>query len=275
MTTQMLYLPSHLLYLTLFPLYLCHQTQCINYTTPTLCTTSHAFYVWHHIQYAWHHMNSLWHHTPLCMTSHPVYLWHHNQYIWYHPYCFHDSTTTIPVISPTIFEITATASVMSHLLYWWHHKYGSHHNWHTYDIMNTQHDITFSLWHQLSSFMTSQPLHSWHQISYIWHHIHDLWHFIPYTCDITATLSETSHPLCEYISTIYEIKHTVLRRYNHYIWPHTLHICIYVITPTLSEIQHTLYVWYHTYYMYGTICSIYEITPMLYDITALYSWYQI
>ena len=40
------------LYLTLHPLYLCHQTQCINYTTPTLWMTSHTLYVWHHIQLA-------------------------------------------------------------------------------------------------------------------------------------------------------------------------------------------------------------------------------
>ena len=113
MTTQTLYLPSHPLYLTLHPLYVCHQTQCINYTTPTLWMTSHTLYVWHHNQYAWHHMHSLWHHTPMCMPSHPVYLWHHIQYIWYHAYCFHDNTTSLPDISPTKFDTTATVSVSS------------------------------------------------------------------------------------------------------------------------------------------------------------------
>ena len=191
----MFYLPSHPLYLTLFPLYLCHQTQCINYSTPTLCfcTTSHALYVWHHIQYAWHHMNSLWHHTPRCMTSHPVYLWHHIQNILYHPYCFHENTTTIPKILPTIFNITApcicvvTPALLmpsqqlwksSHLEHVWHHIHSTSCHIHT-------------LWHQSCVVMTSQPLHSWHHISYIWHYIHGLWYLIPYTCDLVAIISVT------------------------------------------------------------------------------------
>ena len=79
MAIQTLYLPSDPLYLTLHPLYLCHQIQGITYTTPSPCMTSHTLYVWHPIQYECYHNNCLWHYTPICITSHPVYLWHHIQ----------------------------------------------------------------------------------------------------------------------------------------------------------------------------------------------------
>ena len=137
MTTQTLHLPSHPIYATLHPLYLCHQTQCISYTAPTLWMTTHTIYIWYCIQYALPNMNPLWHHTPICMISHPLYLWHHIQYILYHSYCFHDNTTTIPDISPTIFDIRATVPMSWHPLYRWHHnKYLSHHTWHTYDLIH-------------------------------------------------------------------------------------------------------------------------------------------
>ena len=179
MTKQPLYLSCHPLYLTLRPLYLCHQTQCINYTTPAVCMTSRTLYVWCHIQYALHDMNSLWHHTPICMTSHPVYLWHDIQYIWYHTYCFHDNTTTIPDISPTIFDITAMVSVSSQLLYRWHHnKYGSHHTWHTYGIIHTLDDITFTLYN-------INPQH-------LWHHKHCLHDIRSPIYDITSTVYHIS-----------------------------------------------------------------------------------
>ena len=180
MTTQMLYLPSHPLYLTLHPLYQCNQTQCINYNTPNLCKTTQAFYLGQHIQYAWHHMKFLRHHTPICMISHPVYLWHPIQNIWYHIYCFHENTATIPDISLTLFDITATASVLSHPLYWCHHNnYGSHHTWHTYDIMNTLHHIPFKLW--------DINLH------HLWHHNHCI-HDIRSIYDITSTVYDISSP---------------------------------------------------------------------------------
>ena len=70
------------------------------------------------------------------------------------------------------------------------------------------------------------------------------------------------------------MKHTVLRKYSHYIWHHTLHVCVCVITPTVSMIKHTLYLWHHVDCIYGTICTICDISPTIYDITTLYSWHQ-
>ena len=94
--------------------------------------------------------------------------------------------------------------------------------------------------------MTSCPL-------YLWHH---------------------RHYVCEYVSTIFNIKHMVLRQSNQYIWNHKLHMCICVITPTISMIKHTLYLWHATYYIYGTICTVYDISPTIYDITTLYPLHQ-
>ena len=213
---------------------------------------------------------------------------------WYHPYCFHDSTTTIPVISPTIFDITATVCVSSHPLYRWHHMYGSHHTWHTNVIMNTQHDITFTLY-------DINPHHLWHHN----HCIHDItspiYDITSTVYDISSTVPLISQPLyqkhhthyaCEFISTIYEIKHTVLRRYNHYIWHHTLHTCICVITPTLSVIYtHCMYDITHTicmahYALYKKLhplfmtsqhsihdikATIFHITPTISDSTSTLS----
>ena len=61
-----------------------------------------------------------------------------------------------------------------------------------------------------------------------------------------------------------------MRQYSHYFWHHTLHICIFVVTPNVSMISHTLYVGHHMYYTYITICTTYGITPTFYDITVLY-----
>ena len=127
MTTQKLYLPSHPLYLTLHPLYLSHHTQNINCITTTLCMTLHT----------------------QCMTSHSVCMTSHEHFMTSHPYryditsiifmtpypiyiispiLFHEIKTSIPGISPTVFHITATASVWSHLLYQClHNNYGSLH----------------------------------------------------------------------------------------------------------------------------------------------------
>ena len=157
-------------------------------------------------------MNPLWHHITICMISHPLYLWCHIQFLWYHPYCFHDNTTTIPDVSAPIFDITATVSVSSHQLYRWHHKYGIHHIWHTYDIIHTLREITLTIyvinaqylwhhnhyiWHHIHAIsvitstvlIKSHQLYLWDLISYIWwHHIHCTQH-IHYICNITAVVS--------------------------------------------------------------------------------------
>ena len=163
MTSQPLYLKPHpvctatyTLYMRHHSHYLCPYTHQIGNITPTLCMTSPPPYVWHCLHYTRHHILTLWPETTgLC---------HHTHYIGHHVHC--------------ICVITGTVLMISHQLYFWDHiRYNSQHHIH-------------SIWHD-SHCMTSQPMHSWHQISYIWHHIHGLWHLIPYTCEVTATISVT------------------------------------------------------------------------------------
>ena len=123
--------------------------------------------------------------SSIIMTSYPIYMlspkllswkhndytWHLTHYIWHHSHCICVVTPSLSVASQQLWK----SSQFSHI---WHHIHSTSYHIHT-------------LWHQSSVFMTSQTLHSWHQISYIWHHIHGFWHLIPYTCDITATISVT------------------------------------------------------------------------------------
>ena len=123
----------------------------------------------------------------------------------------------------------------------------------------------YMTWQQLyaitiTAFMTSDSLHMTSPPGFMTSR--------PHTCDLTATM------FCEYMWTIFNIKHRLLTQYNSYMWNHNLHNCICVITPTVPMIYHTLYLWHGTYYNYGTICTVYDISPMIYDITKLYPLYQ-
>ena len=116
MAIRTLYLPSVPLYLTLHPLFLCHQTQGISYTTPTLCMTSQTIHVTTYSVCMLSEQlfrilhTSMYNFTPsIFMISYPI--------CTLSPYRFHENTTNIPDISPAIFDITATVSVSSHR---WH-----------------------------------------------------------------------------------------------------------------------------------------------------------
>ena len=177
MTIQKLYLPSHTIYLTLHPRYLCHQTQCINCVTPTLCMilhticmTSHSVCMTSHEHFRASQPYRYDITSSIFMTSYPIYM--------ISPILFHENKTTIPVISPTVFDINAIASVWSHPVYHLLHKnYGSLQTWHTYDIIHTLHHIKFRLYD-----INRQ---------YLEHHkpcIHDI-----------------RSPICDFISTVYDI----------------------------------------------------------------------
>ena len=192
MTSSHNFLTSHPLYLTLYPLYLCHNIHCIDdmkpteflrshllymmtsypfYTTskplnvcyhthcidnikPILCMTSHSPYVWHRLHYKRHHILTLCPQTTVFMSSNPLY--------WHRVHC-------ICVL------ISSTVLMISHQLCFWDHmRYNTRH--HIHCIRHVSHC------------MTSQPLHSWHQIPYIWRHLQGLWHLVPYTCEITDTM---------------------------------------------------------------------------------------
>ena len=133
--------------------------------------------------------------SSIFMTSYPIYIlslillswkhsdytWHLTHYIWHHSHC-------ICVVTPALLVASQQLCQSSHFSHIWHHTHSTSHRIHT-------------LWQQSSVFMASQTLHSWHLISFIWYQIHGLWHLVPCTCDITATTSVTSHPLCLWVYT--------------------------------------------------------------------------
>ena len=188
MTTQKLYLPSHPLYLTLHPLYLCHQTQCTNCISPTLCMTLHSMCMTSHSLCMTSHECIMTSHpykyditSSIFMTSYPIYM------IWH--ILFHENKTNIPGISPTVFDITVTASVWSQLLYQFlQNNYGSLHTWHTYDIIHILHHIRFRLYDSNRQYLG----HLEHCIHDIRSHIYDITSTV---YDITSPIPVTSQPL--------------------------------------------------------------------------------
>ena len=177
-----------------------------------------------------HHSHYLCPHTHLidnitsilCMTSHSPYMWHRLHHTRHHILTLWPQTTVFSSSHPLFWtssplypchhlhcidDITTTVSLRSHPL-WLMISYPFYTTWKPlYDITTTAFMTSDSL-HMTSpaGFMTSHPL-------YLWHH---------------------RHYVCEYMSSIFNIKHRVLRQHNHYIWNHNLHMCICVIIDTLS-----------------------------------------
>ena len=212
--------------------------------------------------------------TPsVFMTSYPIYMvspillsWQHNNYtchlthyIWHHRDCIYVIT---PAVSMTSHQVWKS----SHLAYIWYHDHSTWHHIHT-------------LWHESSSFMTSQPLHSWHEIFYIWCHFYGPWHLIPYKCDIIATLSETSHPLCLWIHIHYIWHETYCVQTGQQIYlsshPRYLYLCDHTHSTCLQYVWHHMNCrwhpihseWYQTTLWHHTHC-IHVITPSISDITS-------
>ena len=145
--TCIVFLTSLNLYLTLHPLYLCPQDQCINYTTPALCMTSHTLYVWHHSQYSWHHMNTLWRHTHIVMSSQRVYLWHLNNIYDVNATAFTKRQQLYLTSHPLYLTSQPLCLCLQHTLYCCHqNNYGSYPTWYTDDIIHTLHDLTIPLY---------------------------------------------------------------------------------------------------------------------------------
>ena len=201
------------------PGYQLYHTHSLNSITHIICITSYSVCMALHELFKTSHPY-MYDITPsIFMTSYPIYMvspillsWQHydytchlTHYIWHHR---HYICVVTPIVSMTSQQVWKS----SHLAYVWHHEHSTWHHIHT-------------LWHQSSSFMTSQPQRSWDQIAYIWHQVtvYGISSPIPVTSQ-SLYLKHQTHYGCEFTSTIFKIKHTVLRWYNHYIWYHTLHI---------------------------------------------------
>ena len=103
-----------------------------------------------------------------------------------------------------------------------------------------------------TAFMTSDSLHMTSPPGFMSSHCLYLWHHRNY--------------VCEYMSTIFNIKHTVLRQYNQYIWNHNIHIYI-------SVWSDTLYRWYNTHCIYDMAPSIFMAQYALYMTS--HPWFMI
>ena len=135
------------------------------------------------------------------------YIWHHTHYIWHHSHCICAATPALSIN---------------------HKNFGSYPTLHTYDIVTTLQDITVTLYDNI-------PQCLWHHS----HCIHDIRSPTSPPVFMTSRLLSLwhhRHYLCEYLSTIFNIKHMERRQYNHYNWNHSLHICICMITHSVSLI---------------------------------------
>ena len=143
-------------------------------TLNTICMTSYSVCITSHKHFMTSHPYRHDITSSIFMTSYPIYM--------ASPILLHENKMTIPGISPTVFDITATPSVWSHLLYQCVHKYYvSLHTWHTYDIIHTLHHIQFRLYdinHQ-----------------YLGHHKHCIHDIRSPIYDITSTVYDISSPI--------------------------------------------------------------------------------
>ena len=168
----------------------------------------------------------------LYLSCHPLYLTSQALYLCHHTCCIEDITTSMEII---ILGIRKTS---------WTLKMTSHSHFMTsiliiYDITTTAF-MTWDLQYMMSRprSMTSHPYTVTSQPLYLKHH---------------------THYVCEFISTIFNMKHILFRQDNQYICHHTLDICLCVITHTL-----------HVYNMYDIIRTTDDIPSTLYDITKHY-----
>ena len=128
------FLRSHLLYMTTSctfymisqPLNVCHHTHSFNDITPFVCRTWHPLYIKYHIHSIKHHVHILWYHTTLFMISHALCSWHHSHYIWNDIQWFCVITTTLLMVSDQ--------------LYVWHHTHF------TYAIICTLQNVKSTLY---------------------------------------------------------------------------------------------------------------------------------
>ena len=178
---------------------------------------------------------------------------------------------TIPDISPTIFDITATVSVLQHLLYCCHHNtYGSYPTWHTYDIIHSLHEITITLYDIIPQ--------------YLWHHshcIHDI-RFLTYDItsrvyDILSTIPVTSHKLCLWIHihNIFHQTHGAETIQPLYLKSQPPYVYLCDHTQCIHDIKHTVLITWHLLYLWQNMHCIWHLTHDLWhhntlSITSLY-----
>ena len=171
---------------------------------------------------------------------------------------------TIPDISPTIFDIIATVSVLQYPLYCCHHNsYGSYTTWPKEDIIHTLYDITVTLFDIIPQ--------------YLWHHshcIHDtrspVYDIISRVCDISSPIPVTIQTICLWIhiNNIYHQTHGAETIQPLYL--KSQHPCVYLCdhTHSIHDITYTVLMIWHLLYLWHIIHCIWHLT-MIYDITTV------
>ena len=258
-------------------MYLCNQTHLIDDITPYVHMKSHPLHAWHRSYFIWYHIHSCCQHTLfVCHGTHSVY----------DIICIiYDVTHTVCVTTQALYLTWNLLKLPSHPLYMSSHtlsrRYHTycvrHHRWHMYAIICVIHDIISTLYDNIPY--------------YLWHHMHYI-HYI--TCiiyDISSTLYDVTFTMCvtSHSVSIYDIKHSVFMTYS-FIWHHTqcydhttivcrhrhyaLHYKQYIIdiTHNVQILWKEVNVCHHSLYMYYPICTTYDITSTLYDITPLYDF---
>ena len=165
---------------------------------------------------------------------------------------------------------------------------------HMYDIICATEDVTSTLSHQATIFMTSYPPQAWHHTHCIRHRTHCI--FVnttsplishPLLHDITPTISVTSYALyitsypllmsshySTYDSTNLTYETTSSMQLKICTIPVTSQSVVCVITPTVLRASHILFVWHHTRHMYSIICTIGDIISTLYEIKPTFLWHH-
>ena len=186
--------------------------------------------------------------ATIFMMSHPLQAWQHSPCIRHctHFICHHTVSTDI---SLTFVWHHTNLLVTSYELYRTSHPNLMSSHFCTYDI-------TASIYETTSNMRATCTLIMWHPVS-IWvitptvqttSHPLFLWHHTRHMCGIFCTIQNITYSL-------YDIKQQFFWHHTNYIW-HVIH-CICVITPTLSMISQTLYVWYHIQYVCDIISTIF------------------
>ena len=121
--------------------------------------------------------------------------------------------------------------------------------------------------------MTSHPLYSWQ-------HTHSLWNHKLYTCDITANVSMTRHPLCLWHHSIYDISHGVgMKIEPRYLILPLQYVCnqthLIDITTYLCMKSRPLHVGLHRHYLWHHILSWWPHTIVYMSWKPLLLWHYI
>ena len=200
----------------------------------------------------------------------------------------YDVTYTVFMMTQSLYLTWKPLKLPSHLLYMLSHTLCRrrhtycvrHHRWHIYAIICIIHDLILTRYDNI-------PYYLWHHMCYI-HYITCIIYDISSTLyDVTFTMCVTSHndSICDIKPNMFMTysfiwphpqcyDHTrVVCLHSHYVWHYTQ--CIFDVTHNVSILCKEVNVCQHSLYIYDTICTAYDITFTLYDITPLYLWHQV